>query len=421
MAAGPDEVATKTPIKHFVVLMQAGHSFDNYFGTFPGADGIPADVCQRLDVNRASAHNCVKPFHLDESTPPENLARGLKVLSRQYNGGKMDGFVSAYRRIGQDGTTAMGYYDESDLPYTWGVAREFVLFDRFFSSGPGPASRSYLDWIDGAPANRAAAAVQPNIFDRLGAKGVSATIYVEGLTPRAAGTTADTGQALKVPLLGAARYQAPGSPLRIVDLSQYYRDLQQGTLPAVSYIVSSTSSENPPGRPAVGQAFLRQLTSGLVRSRYWNSSAFMWTYDSYGGWYDHVPPPFVGDQQLGLRVPALLMSPYAKVGRVDHTQLDYTSIPKFVEDNWSLEPLSARVTSSPGLMSAFDFGAPARPAVLLPSSAAALPPLVLSAADNRRASRVIYTLYGGAAALVACALVGVVGARRLGYRTGGVR
>jgi hypothetical protein len=186
MAAGPDEVATKTPIKHFVVLMQAGHSFDNYFGTFPGADGIPAGVCQRLDVNRASTHNCVKPFHLDESTPPENLARGLKVLSRQYNGGRMDGFVSAYRRIGQDGTTAMGYYDESDLPYTWGVAREFVLFDRFFSSGPGPASRSYLDWIDGAPANRAAAAVQPNIFDRLGAKGVSATIYVEGLTPRAA-------------------------------------------------------------------------------------------------------------------------------------------------------------------------------------------------------------------------------------------
>lgn len=416
-AAGPAPAPTKTPIKHFVVLMQSGHSFDNYFGSYPGADGIPAGVCQRLDVNKASTHNCVKPFHLDDMTPPENLPRGLKVLSRQYNGGKMDGFVSAYRRLGHDGTTAMGYYDDSNLPYTWSVARQNVLFDRFFSSTPGPASQSYLDWLDGAPPNRSATAVQPTIFDRLGEKGITAKFYVEGLRPPGDAAGNGAAQALKVPVLGMARFRTGTSPVQVVDLSEYYRDLAQGTLPAVSYIVSSTSSENPPARPALGQSFLRQVTSGLIKSRYWKSSAFMWTYDSYGGWYDHVQPPFVDQQQLGLRVPALLLSPYAKVGHVDHTQLDYTSIPRFIEDNWSLRPLSSRDASSPGLTTAFDFTAPARPAALLEDTGG-LPSLVMPAAANARASRVIYLLYGAAVVLAACCLAAAVSGRRFRHRRG---
>jgi phospholipase C len=403
-AAPAVPVKTTTPIEHLVVLMQSGHSFDNYFGTFPGADGVPADVCQRLDTRSAKTDHCVKPFHLGKDTPPEDFPRGLNVMARQYNGGKMDGFVAAYRRLGLAGTSSMGYYDDGDLPYTWNVARQYVLFDRFFASGPGTASQSYLDWFYSVPGtkDRARAGTRPpSIFDRLGAKGVTAKFYVEGLIPAGKGpakSATPAGLARKVPLLATA----PGSRQAgtVVDLSEYYSDLQHGTLPAVSYIVSSNSSENPPSRPEVGQVFLQRLTSQLVKSRYWSSSAFLWTYDSSGGWYDHVPPPLVGDQQLGFRVPALLMSPFAKKGVVDHTQLDYTGILKFIEDNWSLAPLTTRDASSPGLKSAFDFAGPGRAAALVPADNQAPPALVLSADASRRAAAVIYVFYGGAALLV---------------------
>ena len=98
------------------MLMQDNHSFDNYFGTYPGADGIPAGVCQRLRADADDDQGCVKPFRLG-TDHPEDLSQGIGVQKRQYDGGRMDGFVAAYRRLGLDGTTAMGYYDGRDIPY----------------------------------------------------------------------------------------------------------------------------------------------------------------------------------------------------------------------------------------------------------------------------------------------------------------
>src|SRR6476620_9131640 len=109
-AEGTSGAATKTPIKHVVMLMQDNHSFDNYFGTYPGADGIPAGVCERLELTRSTTTGCVKPFRLGTTTP-EDLGQGVSVQKRQYDGGRMDGVVAAYRRLGLDGTAAMVYYD----------------------------------------------------------------------------------------------------------------------------------------------------------------------------------------------------------------------------------------------------------------------------------------------------------------------
>ena len=101
-AASPAKDApTTTPIKHVVWMMQDNHSFDNYFGTYPGADGIPSGVCQPLNLNLKSTKGCVQPFHIDD-TPIEDLSQGPGVQRRQYNGGRMDGFVAAYRRFGLD-------------------------------------------------------------------------------------------------------------------------------------------------------------------------------------------------------------------------------------------------------------------------------------------------------------------------------
>jgi phospholipase C len=409
-AASPVEDApTTTPIKHVVWMMQDNHSFDNYFGTYPGADGIPSGVCQRLNINRKSTKGCVQPFRIGNA-PIEDLSQGPGVQRRQYNNGQMDGFVAAYRRLGLDGTSAMGYYDGSDIPFHWHAADQYVLFDRFFASTKVGSREAYLYWVAGnAPTgqtplrNSAGYDTMPTIFDKLAERQITAKFYVENLDQAATGGESGVtrpSQLVKVPLLSMKRFRDGGALAgQVVDLSEYYRDLQKGTLPAVSYIVTTSSSENPPADPSAGSRTLRKVTSELMKSSAWSTSAFMWTYDGWGGWYDHVPPPRVDSRGYGFRVPALLVSPYAKKGVVNHTVLDYTAMLNFIETNWNVEPLSVRDRQSAGLVSAFDFTAPPRPGALLPW---AWPAPQVSAADSP--APVIYAVYGVAAAL-AMALV----------------
>jgi phospholipase C len=151
-----------------------------------------------------------------------------------------------------------------------------------------------------------------------------------------------------------------------VDIDQFHEDLAAGTLPAVAYMVPAGSSEHPPGVPREGQRFVRNLITGLMRSEYWSSSAFMWAYDDWGGWYDHVPPPRVDEFGYGFRTPALLVSPYARRGHIDSTTLDFTSALKFIQENWGVKPLADRDRAASSIAGAFDFSQPPRAAVLLP-------------------------------------------------------
>jgi phospholipase C len=175
----------------------------------------------------------------------------------------------------------------------------------------------------------------------------------------------------------------------IVDLNEYYRDLQNGTLPAVSYIVPSGASEHPPGRIQSGQKFVKNLIQALMRSSAWDSSVFMLAYDDWGGWYDHVPPPAVDNYGYGFRVPALMVSPYARKGYIDSTQLDFTSILKFIEENWGLQPLADRDSQASNFLEAFDFNQSPRKAVFISPVRE-----TVKAGPNRQ--NVIYALYGGA-------------------------
>ena len=175
-------------------------------------------------------------------------------------------------------------------------------------------------------------------------------------------------------------------------------------------MVPSGASEHPPGNLQAGQRFVRQLVNGLMQSRYWNSSAFMWSYDDWGGWYDHVRPPKVDKFGYGFRVPALLVSPYARRGHVDHTTLDFTSALKFIEDNWDLKPLAKRDASAANITSAFDF------------SRAPRSPRILTAAPQKKPADpdrlVIYSVYGTALALTSIViflqLLGSILVRRRG-------
>jgi len=121
-----------TPIRHFIFLMQGGRTFDNYFGSYPGAAGPPVGTCQPKQAARPKA-GCVKPFPLTgKQLPPLGASR--TIVTNQYDHGKMNGFVSAYQLQARNGANVMGYYDRSELPFYWNAAGSYVLFDHFFSA-----------------------------------------------------------------------------------------------------------------------------------------------------------------------------------------------------------------------------------------------------------------------------------------------
>jgi len=412
---------SKTPIQHFVVLMQENHTFDNYFGTYPGANGIPAGTCMPVDPSDKTNTDCVEPFHIGDR-PIDDLDHSLSTFQMQYNDGKMNGFVYALNQRNQNGAMAMGHYDDSDLPYYWNLADEYVLFDNYFSSDHGGSFANHMYWVSAQPGgNRVSEngyADVATIFDRLEERGISWKFYVQNYDPQityrslsqVSGNRAS--QVIWVPLLNMDRFlDDPKLSSHIVDLNEYFVDLENGTLPEVAYIAPSGASEHPPGSIRSGQKFVKSLIQALMRSNSWDSSAFLLLYDDWGGWYDHVLPPQVDENGYGMRVPGLLISPYARRGYIDSTILDFTSVLKFIEENWGIEPLAARDTQAKSFMSAFDFSMSPREPVFIPFERVVKEQRV----EPRRV--VIYAAYGGAlvfaAFLMIWAAIGLDGFKKL--------
>ena len=177
---------------------------------------------------------------------------------------------------------------------------------------------------------------------------------------------------------------------KIVPLDEYFEDLRTGTLPAVSYIVPSGASEHPPGSIRAGQSFVKVLIQELMKSNTWNESAFIWSYDDWGGWYDHVNPPRVDAYGYGFRAPAMLVSPYAKRGFIDSTEYDFTSPIKFITENWDLAPLAQRDRNANSIIYAFDFTQPPRLPILIPAKR----PAYVPKREPRRLP--VYLAYSGA-------------------------
>ncbi len=407
-----DQIATTTPIKHVIYLMQENHSFDNYFGTYPGASGVPNGICMPRRPGQPQL-GCVRPFHIGNRAV-RDLSHSQKTFRREFRGGRMDGFVSAF---GHGDSISMGHYDDRDIPFYWNIADRYVLFDRFFTSAAGGSVWNHLYWVTGTPGNWRDDVIPPGgfgrlptIFDRLDAKRIPWKFYVQNYDPtvtfRQRGSGDRGSQVVWVPLLDYARFlDDPRLFGRIVDLEQFYDDLAHNRLPAVSYIAPSGASEHPPGSIQAGERFVRTLITALMRSRAWKSTAFVWTYDDWGGWYDHIRPPRIDQMGYGFRAPALLVSAYARRGYVDSTTLDFTSLLKFVEENWRLQPLAERDRKANSIATAFDFTASPRPAEFTPPIRA-----VPAKPEPRRS--IIYVAYTFAALAAGLVITGAALASR---------
>jgi phospholipase C len=391
-----DGPATTTPIRHFVYLMQESHSFDEYFGTYPGADGIPAGVCLPRDLTNPSA-GCIEPLLRGDRAAVE-VRHVPGLFEAQADGGRMDGFASAVRDQPGAAESVMSHYDGDTLGWYWNAADRFVLFDRFFSSSTSGHVANHMYWMTGSRGATSSQDAVPEagwgdgtmtVFDELQAAGVPWKVYVGGYADAlAAEAPMSASEVARVPLLGMPRFRNdPELSSRIVDLSQYYVDAQTDALPAVAFIVpSGATSERAPADVDAGQTMVRSLVNELMRSTAWSSSAFLVSYDTGGGSYDHVAPPS-GGEPFGPRVPALLVSPYAPTGRVVDTPLDAGSALTFIADNWGLPRLGDGTRGSTSLATALDLASPPRAPELVPATYAPPAPRPVSTAS-------LYPAYG---------------------------
>jgi phospholipase C len=370
----PPPVPVKFPIEHIVVIMEENHTFDNYFGTYPGANGIAGATAQPSDVTGAAP---VQPFVITTPTISRDMDHSWTSAHTAFDGGKMDGFVTA---AGTNQT--MGYFDPSLIDQYWKLASDYVLLDNFYTSVMGPSLPNHLYLIAaqsggltgdgvGGKLNFTSETVYDDTFhfkcimDELDQVGVSWKYY--------AGGSANLNNWNPMPGFASFK-ESPARLSKVVETQQFVSDLENHVLPSVSWIMpaSDDTSEHPPYDITTGEQDVMSIVNAIMSSDYWPSTAIFLTWDDWGGWYDHVTPPQVDGMGYGFRVPCLVVSPYAKRGAVDHTQGDFTSILKFVETVHSLGPLTPRDASASDLMEAFDFtqnlGTPRVTGYLLPSS-----------------------------------------------------
>ena len=421
-------------IKHVVIVMQENRSFDSYFGTYPGADGIPtANGRPAVCVPDPRRGGCVAPYH-DPSDVNHGGPHGRGAALADIDAGRMDGFISsAQQGKGQrcadpndpvctipGATDVMGYHDGGEIPNYWAYAKSFVLQDHMFEPDLSWSLPAHLFEVSGWSARCAIPAeplscvnapqspAAPPDFNKLGAvpdyawtdltyllhrHHVSWGYYVfaggepdceddEDIACAPVGQNAATpGIWNPLPYFDTVRQD--GQIANIQSLSGFYAAAREGALPAVSWVVPNQRvSEHPPAGVSAGQAYVTSVINAIMRSPDWPSTAIFLSWDDWGGFYDHVAPPSVDQNGYGLRVPGLVISPYARTGFIDHQVLSHDAYLKFIEDDFlggqRIDPASdGRPDRRPDvreeipllgdLRRDFDFNQPPAPPFILPA------------------------------------------------------
>ena len=386
-----------SPIKHVIIIMQENRSFDHYFGTFPGANGIPPGVCVPIDLSNPG-RGCVKPFH-DKRDANGGGAHEANSATYDLDDGvttaKMDGFVAAELSV-QKGFLklcsevppkfprnqcypllasmarygVMGYHTDTEIPNYWLYAKNFILQDAMFSGERSWSMTEHLDltseWSAKCTDDSQAMTCYSNLgldlkvntlpwitlFQLFDQYNLSWKYYLgEGTEPDCESDEMICPPVQQRPQVGSdwnptplyayvkqkgASYLAQHVP----STEQFFLDVANHQLPAVSWIVPSDEySEHPTAGVTRGMNYVTGLVNEIMESPYWADTAIFITWDEWGGFYDHVAPPivdYVGGAPMGygLRVPGLMISAWARKGLVDHSVLSFNSYAKFIEDTF---------------------------------------------------------------------------------------
>ena len=393
----PPGTETLPQIDHIVVAMMENHSYDNYLGMLRRGDGFPLDRRgQPTAANPDGAGNLVRAFRMPSTCQLERApGQNWNASHIQYDHGRNDGFVRA------SGPVAMGYWTKEDLPFYYALASTFPVCDRWFGSCLGQTypNRRFLlagtaHGLVSTDVSKILAPSPPNglILDRLNAHGISWRNYYTDLP-------------------GTGLYRSPVDNNRgnLVTIEQFYADAAAGRLPSFSLVdpgFDNEESEENDANIQLGESFMSRVVNAVMHGPAWSKSLLIWLYDEHGGYYDHVPPPAAvkpddippdihvppdepgGYDRYGFRVPAVIVSPYARRNHVSHVVHDHTSILKLVETKWNLPALTFRDANADNLLDSLDLrhpsfrepptlpepGGTSHPSACTPGEPGAIPP-----------------------------------------------
>ncbi|HWW53435.1 MAG TPA: alkaline phosphatase family protein, partial [Acidimicrobiales bacterium] len=358
----------RVPIDHVIVVMMENHSFDNYLGLLarrgqPAADGFTFDGAGKPSNSNPTTGGVIRSFHMPSECQMEfSPSQAWTTTRTSIDGGAMTGFVKA------SGDVAMGYWDDHDLPFYYSLAKTFSLANRWFASATVQtypnrrflmAGTAYGLIGSDLPGVNDAGPPNGTIFDRLNQHGISWKNYFTDL-----------------PELAIIPSAAKANLTHLSPITQFFVDAAAGQLPALSLVdpdfgiidaigsripgipppstinAQGTDEENPQN-VQFGEQFVATVVDAVIRSPNWPRTLLVWLYDEHGGYYDHVPPPAAiapdniaprlgpkdtpGDYDLyGVRVPAVVVSPWSKPASVTSVVHDHTSVLAFVEQKWNL-------------------------------------------------------------------------------------
>ncbi len=407
-------------INHIVFMAQENRSFDSYFGMLNAyrvsqglgadVDGLPGSATGTVVPDCTNWIACDKGFATGKPIPSYHMNTVcIYNLSPSWNESHIDfdlenfysltakndgfaftagGFASSTGIWDTEGVRSMGFYTERELPYYYFMATQFATSDRFFAPAPtrSQPNRLYLfaatshGHIYEPTASNGGQLPDPTIFDLLQNAGITWKIYYSD-TP-AGSSSPDT----YFYNFSSANKLAAG---HLVPVTQYFTDLQNGTLPQVALIEGGYEfglDEHPLNNVQDGSRYVSKLMNALIASSSWKDSVFFLTYDEAGAMYDHVSPmlpvpspdgikpsdflagdlcstqpgnPACDFTRTGFRLPFLVISPFTKPHYVSHTPMDYTAILKFIETRFALPSLTKRDAAQPPMDEFFDYaGAP---------------------------------------------------------------
>lgn len=369
-------------IQHIVFMVKENRTFDNYFGTFPGADGATSGTISTGQV--------IPLGHTPDSTP-RDIDHSWNAALTAMDSGRMDKFDLISGGNVNGDYLSYTQLTEADIPNYFAYARNFVLSDRTFSSLHGPSFPNHLYTVaaqSGGVINNPS-----NSGGSWGCDSLStATVQVMDSSGNVSHqfpcfdfqTVADSLQNAGI----SWKYYAPGqgqsgyiwsvlnainhirnTPIwteHVVSDTQFTMDAQNGNLPAVCWLVTSAAqSEHPPSSTCKGENWTVNQVNAIMQGGDWSSTAVFITWDDFGGFYDHVPPAQIDAFGLGPRVPLLIISPFAKSGAIAHSVYEFSSFLKFVEERYGLPALGPRDHQANDMTDSFDFTQSPRPPLIL--------------------------------------------------------
>jgi phospholipase C len=410
------------PIEHVVFIVKENRTFNNYFATYPGAEG--ATEGGTIECTENGCHDGpVVPLEVADDVQDHDLTHCFRCGLTAINDGKMNGFnhmngpvpLDAERQLlyGSD-MSGYTYFEREGIPNYWAYADRFVLADQFFTPMYGPTLPAHLyavaaqsnDIVDNKlnadtpgsycdDANEFSSKFEDDLTRRevreileiemnITANGenwyrlgnfweqIRLCFDIEILPDQLdeAGISwkyyaTENAWMNVLQMIRHIRY-GPGWN-NVVDPTTFLDDVERGELPQVSWLIPPESyNEHPGGEKSVcaGENWTVQHVNAIMQSEYWENTAIVVVWDDFGGFYDPAVPPRVDYMGLGPRTPALIISPYTVRGDnpdggfVDHTTYEFSSVLAFIEGLFELEPMTQRDAEADPLSGAFDFENP---------------------------------------------------------------